>query len=212
MKDIPLFTTEYGIATLVLREISYRGEAYIRIQSTQQPQELVGECASFCRACGAERVYATGHDFLQNYPLHTAVVRMCCLRKCIPESEVALFPVVGELSGQWQAIYNEKMAQVANASYMTDREAQELPSKNDAYFVHRQGKLLGIGRASGEKLDVVISVEPGAGEEIVKALCSVLTEQTVTLEVATANIKAMRLYERLGFVAVEELSRWYQIF
>ena len=31
MKDIPAFTTENGIASLILREIPYREEAYIRI-------------------------------------------------------------------------------------------------------------------------------------------------------------------------------------
>ena len=52
MKDIPVFTTEFGVASLILKEIPYRREAYIRIQTTQQPQELLKECISFCRMCG----------------------------------------------------------------------------------------------------------------------------------------------------------------
>ena len=56
MRDIPVFTTEYGVASLVLREIPYRQEAYISIQSSLQPEELLAECVSFCRACGAEKV------------------------------------------------------------------------------------------------------------------------------------------------------------
>ena len=35
MKDIPVFTTDFGVASLILKEIPYRGEAYIRIQDLQ---------------------------------------------------------------------------------------------------------------------------------------------------------------------------------
>ena len=61
MKDFPMFTTEYGVASLVLREIPYRGEAYITIQDSLEPEKLLEECISFCRICGAEAVYAKGH-------------------------------------------------------------------------------------------------------------------------------------------------------
>ena len=54
MKDIDLFTTEYGIASLILKEIPYKGEAYIRLRETQQPELLLQECVRFCRRCGAE--------------------------------------------------------------------------------------------------------------------------------------------------------------
>ena len=35
MKDIPVFTTEFGIASLILRDIPYRGEAYVRVRSCE---------------------------------------------------------------------------------------------------------------------------------------------------------------------------------
>ena len=41
MRDFPMFTTEYGVASLVLREIPYREEAYITILSSEQPEELL---------------------------------------------------------------------------------------------------------------------------------------------------------------------------
>ena len=31
---------------------------------------------SFCAACGAEKIYATGDGLLEAYPLHTAVLEM----------------------------------------------------------------------------------------------------------------------------------------
>jgi len=76
MKDFPMFTTEFGIASLVLKEIPYRGEAYIIIQDTQQPEQLLQECVSFCRMCGAEKIYARGHKITENYPLHCIVYEM----------------------------------------------------------------------------------------------------------------------------------------
>ena len=35
MRDFPFFTTEYGVSSLVLKEIPYRSEAYIRILDAQ---------------------------------------------------------------------------------------------------------------------------------------------------------------------------------
>ena len=103
------------------------------------------------------------------------------------------------------------MADVPNAAYMDSKDGKELLQKGSAYFVHRDGKLLGIGVASGDFIDTVIAVERGAGETVVRALASVLTEDTVKLWVASANEKAIRLYERMGFVKVKELSRWHRV-
>ena len=59
MKNIPVFTTPHGIATLILREIPYSGRAYILPQSAFTSEaELVRECAEFCRAAGAGQVFA----------------------------------------------------------------------------------------------------------------------------------------------------------
>ena len=58
MKDFPVFTTENGVASLVLKEIPYRRCAYIILRDSLEPEALLAECISFCRACGAERVFA----------------------------------------------------------------------------------------------------------------------------------------------------------
>lgn len=211
MKDIPVFTSEYGAASLVLREIPCRQEAYIRLQATLQPEQLLEECVSFCRACGAQKIYATGHTCLQSRPLHTAIVRMRCDKAVLPETDAALFPVLPETAQRWRTLYNEKMAMVPNASYMTQRDTEEMLQKGDGYFVHRAGELQGIGRAAGERIHVVISAKPGAGRDVVCALAGLLTEDTVSVEVASANERAVRLYGRLGFAAVKELGRWYRV-
>lgn len=210
MKDIPMFTTEYGAASLILRELPYRGIAYVRLQATEQPEKLLEECIGFCRACGAEKIYATGDPHLEQFPLHTAIVLLQCPRENLGTTEATLCPVVPDTLEQWCNIYNERMRRVPNAAYMRISEAQGL--RNDGYFIHRDGICIGIGKACDGKIDAVISLAPGAGADCVRALCALTKEGAVTLEVATANEKAMGLYKKLGFTQKQELSRWFAVY
>ena len=211
MKDMPMFTTEYGVASLFLREITYRGRAHIKIQSSLEPKLLLEECISFCRMCGAEWIDAAGDPYLENYPLITAIVAMQCHREAIAQTDACLFPVTEQTLQRWLDIYNEKMANIPNAAYMDSKDGKQLLESGDGYFSHRDGKLLGIGKAKDDFIDTVIAVEPGAGETVVRALCSSLSCDTVRLWVASANTRAVRLYERMGFVPVKEISRWYRV-
>lgn len=211
MKDIPLFTTEYGVASLVLQQIPYTDCGYVRIQTAWDSKKLLEECIGFCRAVGAKKVFAAGEE-LESYPLHTGVVRMSCLKDQIPETDACLLPVTERTLEDWRQIYNQAMTQVPNAAWMTEQEARSMLSAGDGYFVHKDGKLLGIGKASGGKIDAVVAVVHGSGETVMQALCSILRDDVVTLEVATANEKAMKLYWRMGFSITAELSRWYRVF
>ena len=212
MRDIPMFTSEYGVASLFLKEIPYRGRAHIKIQSSLDPEKLLEECVGFCRACGAEWIDAAGHEYLENYPLITSLSLMTRPLEGLPSMDGCLFPMTEATMQQWLDIYNERMANIPNAAFMDSRDGKELLQKGSAYFVHRDGTLLGIGVAAGDFIDTVIAVKPGAGETVVGALASILTEDTVRLMVADANTRAVKLYERLGFVKVKELSRWYLVF
>ncbi len=211
MKDMPVFTTEHGVASLILREIPYRKRACIRLQASCEPEKLVRECADFCRACGAEVVLATGNDALKGWPLYAAVMQMRRPLAGMEKANARLFPVTEETEPRWRAIYNEKMETVDNAAYMDSRDGQEMLQKGDGYFLHRDGQLLGIGRASDGCIHAVAAVQPGAGETAVRALCELLNGDTVSLQVASTNHKAIALYERLGFVKTAEISRWYRI-
>lgn len=211
MKDIPVFDTEYGVASLFLREIPYRGRAHIKIQSSLEPGKLLEECIAFCRMCGADWIDAAGHAYLEKYPLITVLYRMQRSREGLEQTDACVFPVTPDNVQTWLDIYNERMADVPNAAHMDSADGRELLKTGDGYFIHRDGQLLGIGKAAGDFIDTVIAVQPGMGETVVLALASLLTEDTVKLMVAGANTKAVRLYERMGFVKVKELTRWYRV-
>lgn len=211
MKDLPVFTTEHGVATLILKEIPYQETAYIILRDSLEPLALARECADFCRACGAERIYAAGHDTLAEYPFHTAMWELTCLRESIPDTDAALWPVQEQTLARWQEIYNQKVRKVPNGAWMTDGDAGQMLTKGDGYFIHRGDALIGIGRAGADRIDWVASVIPGAGADVVKALAHAATEDRISLTVASANQKAVALYEGLGFLRTAEISKWYQL-
>ena len=78
-------------------------------------------------------------------------------------------------------------------------------------WVHRDGKLLGIGSVQDDRIDCVASVEEGCGETVMLALIHALMCDRVVLEVASTNLRAIRLYERMGFIKTAEISSWYKI-
>ena len=211
MRDFPMFTTENGVASLVLREIPYQGVAYITLQSTLEPKAFLKECVSFCKSVGAEKVFAKGHAILEEYPFHTAVWKMSRTKDGLPETDAALFPVTERTIEQWRSIYNERMKNVPNVSTMTRTDGEELLGRGGGYFVHRGDTLLGIGIVEDAMVRAVAAVKSGAGCDTMLALCNAIFTEDIYLEVASNNQPAVKLYDRLGFQKVAELSRWYDV-
>ena len=211
MKNIPLFTTENGVASLILKEIPHKKTAYIRIQCATDVSKLLQECMDFCIAVGAEHIYATAEQGMDEYPLHTSVLKMTISKEQLPATDAALFPVQERTAHQWQEIYNRRMRDVSHSSYLTDADLEVLIKAGEAYFVHRGDQLLGIGVISDDCVKAVISEIPGKGEEVLLSLCQGIFSETISLEVASDNVPAMRLYTRLGFSPVCETQRWYLI-
>ena len=213
MKDIPMFDTETGVSTLILKEIPYKQVAYVRVQSAQPDglEEHLRECISFCRMCGAEHVYASGCEGLEKWPLYCGVIPMALLLTEDADSGANLFPVTEQTVGRWRDIYNEKMTAVDNTATLTARDEKEILS-GGAYFVHDSGELLGIGWMKGSELSCIAAVKPGAGERVLKTLLSLADSDRVTLEVASTNVRARRLYEKMGFLQTGEARNWYTIY
>lgn len=209
MKDIGIFPTEHGVASLILREIPYRQEAYIRVQAVQEGKlsQLLTECADFCRACGAEKILWTGVE-TEAEPAMT-VLKMQGTARVDGELVEQLFPVTEKTASRWRQIYNERMRSVPQARTLSFNDEKELTESGGTYFVYHDGELLGIGWLEDTHLLAIASCKPGAGERIVHTLMSLIEGADMTLEVADRNQKAITLYQKLGFVSTGIASKWY---
>jgi GNAT superfamily N-acetyltransferase len=209
LKDIGIFPTQYGVASLILREIPYRQEAYIRVQDVQEGELslLLDECKAFCKACGAEKIFWTGAE--TDLEPAISVLRMQGPAWVDTSLLEQLFPVTAQTASRWRQIYNERMRSVPHARTLSFSDEKELTESGGAYFVHHAGELLGIGWLEDTHLLAIASCKPGAGERVAHTLMSLIEGADMTLEVADRNRKAMGLYQKLGFVATGIVSKWY---
>ena len=213
MRDFPIFTTEYGVSSLTLKEIPYKKTAYIHIRDVQAEffREHLAECVSFCRMCGAEAVYAAGHEMLEEYPLHTAVLQMRGPVRVDVGKVKCLFPLTEKTVSDWRALYNNRMKGVDNTATMESRDEKKILDSGGAYFVHEEGRLLGIGWVEENKVLAVASAEKGMGQAVMHTLLTLIKDDAAILEVASTNERAIRLYEGLGFVKTCEIARWHDV-
>lgn len=216
MRDFPVFTTDSGVSSLILREIPYRQEAYIRIQDVQEDgfEDHLQECVSFCRMAGAEKVYAAGHSLLEKYPLHVSVCEMSGEARVDTDCLKNLFPVTESTVSRWRELYNKRMGPVDNSATLTSKDEKNILESGGAYFVHEDGHLLGIGWIEdGEpvKLLAIATVERGAGRVVFNTLMSLVEGSRITLEVVSTNTRAIHLYEQMGLLVTGELRRWYRV-
>ncbi len=201
MKDIPVFTGCDGIATLILREIPYRREAYVLVRSVfTDLDRCLRECEGFCRAVGAETVYFGGNADFSDFPIYTSLIERQILRSQLPKTTAKAVPTYNET--QWAALYNQKFKSVPAA-----RSCQK---PVNAYEIHKDGEMIGIGQVEGAQLLSVASLKPGCGAECVCALAALCSGESVHLLCAEQNAPAMKLYDRLGFSLGERKEVWYR--
>ena len=213
MKDFPVFSTETGVSSLILKEVPYRETAYIHIQDVQPDGFGVHlkECVSFCRMVGAEKVYAAGRDELVEYPTYMQLLEMRGTA-WVDQSKICnLFPVTEGTVTEWRRIYNQSMRGVDNAQTLEQRDEEKIIASVGAYFIHDNGRLLGIGWMEDTKLLAVAAVVRGAGERLMHTLMSLVEGADMTIEVASTNEKAIRLYEKMGFLKSREIACWYDV-
>ena len=211
MRDFPMFTTEYGVASLILKEVPYREEAYIIIQSTEQAEQLLEECVSFCRMVGAEKIFARGHAIAETYPHYCSIYEMRGQIQLDEEKVAHLWPVTKETVGQWREFLNSKLRQIDNAGTLDGKMEREILECGGAYFIHRSGELLGAGWIVDGELKLIAAKEKGMGQQVLHTLLSVSEPEQIRLEVASTNNRAIRFYEKAGLVKTAELRSWYRV-
>lgn len=209
MKDIPIFTTEFGVASLELSQIPPWGKGYIAVQSSVSVKKLIEECASFCKCAGAKEIYATGNEELHQFPLHAKTVLMVRKKAHIENDNVCLTAVNDENWEFFRNIYNDKMKNVTGAKFLQSGDKSKiLPN---AFFYVDGGEYAGIGIVNKNEISAVASLKSGMGEKIVNALSDYIMGDEVVLEVSSDNKKAISLYNRLGFREIATKRVWYKI-
>jgi ribosomal protein S18 acetylase RimI-like enzyme len=71
--------------------------------------------------------------------------------------------------------------------------------------------LLGIGWLRDTELCAIAAVKPGMGWKVMNTMMSLVEGAQLELQVASTNEKAIRLYEKMGFLKTGERSRWYKV-
>ena len=210
MRDIPMFTTENGVASLLLTQIPYTADAYVRIFDSTVLERFIEECADFCHMAGAKRVYFTGTNIPDIYPLFTEIWQMQYPASKLPKTDATLVAVDDTNAEIWRKIYNDRMADIPTAAFMSRARTEQLLKSGNAYFIYRDTALLGIGAVSEQSIDCIASVTHGAGKDVLYTLATVLMGDLVHLQVASENKRAVSFYEKLGFEKTDVKEIWYQ--
>lgn len=212
MKNLPFFATEEGTASLLLEQIPWTGRAYVCLQTFtgDGPEALCGVCADFCRAAGAREVYASGAD-LAGYPLDTELWELELEKHALPPAEAETVSVGPDNQEVFRQVYRERMEAVPAAAICSDRLMARLV-RCGAWLVYDGACLLGIGAADGNVLLCLAATVPGAGKQVISAVAQHMPGPVISLQAASANERAMRLYRRLGFRKTKKAGCWYRIY
>lgn len=219
MNNIPVFTSQGGTATLILREIPVSQRAYILLRTVLpgMAENLVAECASFCKMCGAEQIFASWADgdlpFLSPaydiYLLHVS-------KSALPEGKpVQLVPMTPENDAIYQRIYNRCFSHVSHAASYDRGQIARIYREHQRAFLalDEKDRPYGIGELHGDEL-AAIAVLPnhrGTGTDLAISLLQLCPGEDLKVTVASDNEAAMHLYEKLGFHLSGVDSKWFRV-
>ena len=219
MKNIPIFTASNGLASLILREIPYSGRAYVMVRAVWRGETaaLLEECGQFCRAAGAETVFAS--DGLEPLPARHAydMVELRCRRADlpVPDRVLPLEPLTADNAAAYLEIYNRCFRDLPGARAYDQTDIRRLLGKNLAFLVRWQGNYAAVAElAEGGLAGAGVLPEfrgQGLGRELVLTVLHRLETPEVTLKTASTNAAALSLYRRLGFGQTQITSRWWQL-
>ncbi len=219
MNNIPVFTSQGGTATLILREIPVSQRAYVLLRTVLPGMEehLVAECASFCRMCGAEQIFVSWADGdLPFLPPAYDIYLLHVSKSALPEGKpVQLTPMAPENDAIYQRIYNRCFSQVSHAaSYDRGQIARIYREHQKAFLaLDEEDRPYGIGELHGDEL-AAIAVLPnhrGTGMDLAISLLRLCPGEDLKVTVASDNEAAMHLYEKLGFHLFGVESRWFKV-
>lgn len=217
MNNIPMFTSAYGIATLILREIPWSGSAYVLVRSVwnDQAAALLAECRDFCRAVGAEAVFAAWDT--EELPAEHAwdMVYMTRPKDGLPEpvKPVELEALSRENAEVYLEIYNRCFLSVPAAASYNRSSLEPLYGEDLAWLAKVAGQYAGVAEISKEGLEgiAVLPEYCGLGHDLALSVLPMVPSKILRLKVASTNTRAISLYERLGFQADGVEKRWWKL-
>lgn len=223
MQNIPVFLSQGGTATLILKEIPHRGRAYILLRSLLPGglPALLEECGGFCRGCGAKEVLVSPGDTGLQPELPHAYDIYCLHipknRLPAPGPGLSLMPISLENDPIYQRIYNTCFREVSHALTYDRAQIQRIYRSGHQGFLalDSSGLPLGMGELHGNELAAVGLLPEhrgrGLGRILTLALLARCPGPELTLTVVSDNTSALELYDRLGFTVCGTESRWYYL-
>lgn len=216
MKDIPVFTAASGVATLILKEISWSGSAYVLIRSVWdgRVEELLEECRRFCTAVGAKAVYASW-----DAPLPAAhaydMIRMERQKAGLPEpgKAVQLEAVRKQNGSAYLEIYHQCFRMVPAAASYGKEDLRRLEEEETGWLAVVDGVYAAVAEISASGLEGV-GVRPefaGLGYDLLLTVLPMIPAVRLQLKVADTNTRAIRLYQRLGFRETTVERSWWRL-
>ena len=217
MKNIPMFTGQHGMATLVFKELSFSGSAYVVVRAvwTGETAAFLEECRGFCRAVGAEKIYASWEE--KSLPADHAYDVLGLYREKaglpLPNREVELEELRPENGEEYLRIYNTCFRSVAGAASYDKQDLRRLYGQDCAFLAKMDGQYAAVTEISKEGLEsvAVLPEHRGLGHDLSLTVLPMVPNPILRLKVASSNLRALNLYRRLGFVQENVRSRWYQL-
>ena len=213
MKDIPFFQWEDCVATLALSEIPYRQKAYIlvRLCPEEKLHSFLAECAAFCSVAGAAEIYASAEPAPAWLPhAYDLVLYACPAKQLQPISKTAVLTSLDkDNQSRFLQVQRTCFCQVDGAATYDWQDCKRMLQSHSGYLWLEGTTVIGIGEIRGSEICTVAVTRPGCGEAMVRALATQTVGQSVIVQTASTNLRAIRLYERLGFRRTKTVSSWY---
>lgn len=216
MKNIPLFTSSFGLTTLILREISWNGRAYVLVREIwHDGAALLDECRAFCLAVGAREVYAAWAEGVETLPAAHAydMLVMSCPKAALPVGELPLVPLSRENADDYLEIYQRCFRDVPSAASYDRKSLERLYDEDLAWLVPVAGGYGAIAEISKTGLEgiAVLPEHRGLGYPLAATVLQMVPSSVVHLRVASTNRRALALYRRLGFTEEAPARPWYRL-
>lgn len=216
MNNIPIFPSQGGTAVLILREIPFTKKAYIILELVVEENlsAMISECAAFCRGCGAEECFVSRKTVPLPLPHAYDIIEMETLKSSLPQGKpVTLAGIQEDNDSIYINLYNRCFSTVSGSAAYDRSQIRRI------YLLHQKaflallpdGTPFGFGELHENEL-AAVGVLPqyrGRGYDLTLSLLSHCPGPKITLTVASDNLPAQKLYQRIGFQETRVVSHWY---